>query len=137
MKLKVLADDKYQIVAVKDGETCPVEEFLTEGESSTEATRDGLFKMMLYVAEHGLGAMPSGWSSEANKSKRIYEFKRGSLRVFYFKGLGRQIAVCTSGVMKSGQKADKQAVNRAIAMREEYEKAAISNTIEVEDDETE
>lgn len=135
MRVKTLAEAAFHIVAVMDGEVCSAEVFLLDGEASTEASRLGLQQMLTYVAEHGFEKAPSSWTHEADKKKKIYEFSRGSLRLFYFKGDGKQIAVCSGGVVKKGQKANKAAVAAAAAQREAYFEATKSKTLEVIEDE--
>ena len=137
MYIKTIVDDNYQVVAVVVNGDCPVEQFLTDGEASTEAARSALLQMLDKVAELGLQTVPYKWSHEVNKREQIYEFIKGPLRLFYFKGEGRQIAVCTSGVRKSGQKADKAAVARAVKMRAAYFEAVQNKTLQVLSDETE
>lgn len=135
MKSKVLADARFRVVGVMDGDVCPAELFLSVGEESTKASRYGLFAMLQHVAKEGLQGIPSAWWHEANKSLGIYEFRKGNLRLFFFKGQRGEIAVCTSGVMKKGQKADTGAVERASRLRKQYETAIENNTYEVVDDE--
>lgn len=135
MKLKVLTQGEYEIVAVIDGDTCPAEEFLTEGPADTAATRAGLIDMLEHVAENGFQGVPSKWCHEANKQEQIYEFIKGPLRLFYFKGKGKQIAVCTGGARKKGNKADAGAVATAAGMRQAYLKAVEEDTLEIVSDE--
>jgi hypothetical protein len=135
LKLKVLAEAEYEIVAVMDGEVCPAEAFLTEGPADTAATRAGLIGMLQHVATNGFQGVPSKWSHEANKQEQVYEFIKGPLRLFYFKGKGKQIAVCTGGVRKKGDKADAGAVATAAGMRQAYMKAVEENTLEIVSDE--
>ena len=68
-------------------------------------------------------------SKFTNLSKDRYDF--------YFKGESRQIAVCTTGVRKSGKKADKAAIARAVKMRAAYFEAVQNKTLQVVSDETE
>ncbi|WP_138514571.1 type II toxin-antitoxin system RelE/ParE family toxin [Rhodoferax bucti] len=137
MKIKILAEDAYQVVGVMDGDLCPAENFLLHGDASTAAARGSLLEMIGYVAEHGLHGAPSAWFHEANKAEKIYEFIKGPLRLFFFKGEGNQVAICTTGVRKSGQKADKSSVSRAAKLRTTYFEARANNTCEVIDDEAE
>ena len=137
MKLKVLAEDAYQVVAVMDGDACPAEDFIAQGDAKTQAAREGLLEMIGHVAEHGLHGAPSTWFHEANKKEKIYEFVKGPLRLFFFKGEGNQVAVCTTGTRKSGQKADPACVNKAAKYRNRYFDAKANNTCEVIEDETE
>lgn len=135
MRLKLLFGDNYQVVGVMDGDACETETFLNTGEETTRASREGLLQILRHIANHGLQNSPTVWVREANKKERIYEFRKGDLRLFFFKGDGNQIAVCTSGVLKKGQKADKAAVNKAAALRKTYIAAVESQTIEVIEDE--
>lgn len=135
MLLKELFDDKYQILAVMEGDACPTEDFFDNGEASTQASRVGLAQMLEHVAAHGLQDIPPKWTHEASKDKGILEFIKGDLRLFFFKGQGRQITVCTVGALKKGQKADKASVNKSVKMKSDYFAAAQSNTIEVIKDE--
>lgn len=124
-------------MAVIDGDDCPAERFLLEGEDTTKSSRHGLVQMLEKVAEEGLQGVPAAWFHEADKSQQIYEFIKGSLRLFFFKGRNGQIAVCTAGVRKSGRKADKAAVARAARWRDDYFRAIESNAlIMVSDDGT-
>lgn len=135
MLLKALFDDRYQVVAVMDGHIAPALDFLLQGDSNTEASRLGLLDMLQRVAELGFQGVPTKWTHEANKKEQIYEFVKGDLRLFYFKGEGRQIAVCTGGTLKKGQKADKAKVAQASLLKEAYWAAVQSNTLQVANNE--
>lgn len=118
-----------------DGEDCPAEQFLLEGEAATEGARTGLVQILEFLAENGLAKASHAWLHEANKEEQIYEFIKGPLRLFFFKGSNGHIAVCTSGVRKNGRKADKAAVAAAAALRVEYEAAIKDQTLEIIEDE--
>lgn len=134
MRVKVLAQGRFRVVAVMEGESCPVEEFLSNGEATTFGSRVGLAEMLQHVANEGLANVPSAWTHEANKESSIYEFKKGPLRVFYFEGKNGDIAVCTSGIRKTGQKVDRQSVNRAVRAKDAYFDARRRDTLEVVSD---
>lgn len=129
MKLKQLACKHFEVVAVMEGDECPAESFLLDGEDSTEAYRLGLTDMLGEVAEKGLANVPQSWIHEASKKLKIYEFIKGPLRLFFFKGKNGQIAVCTTGVRKSGQKADSASVNKAAQLRDDYHEAFNNRTL--------
>ena len=139
MRLKALAaTDKFEIVAVMDGDLCLVEAFLNSDDKQTKSVRAGFFHMLVHIAEHGFQAIPSGWSHEASKELGIYELIKGNFRLFYFKGAGKQIAVCSEITRKSGRKADPASVQKAAIYKQEYFDAlAANNLILVDDDETE
>lgn len=137
MRVKVLVEAAYRIVGVMHNDSCPALNFLVQGEKSTEAARAGLLRMMAEVAARGLEGVPAGWHHEADKRHGVYEFIKGPLRLFFFKGSDGDIAVCTSGSRKSGNKADKAAVRRAIDLKTAYANALANKTYEVIDDENE
>ncbi|MES2611500.1 MAG: hypothetical protein V4679_14735 [Pseudomonadota bacterium] len=74
---------------------------------------------------------PAAWHHEASKKDKVYEFIKGPLRLFFFKGSNGQIAVCTSGVRKNGAKADKGSVKAAATLRDDYETAVKLDTLEI------
>lgn len=135
MQIQILFEDAFQVVAVMDGEDCPTLDWLLDAENSK--AKDGLRELLERVAEKGLADVPSAWFHEANKEEKIYEFIKGDLRLFFFKGANNQIAVCTGGVRKKGRKADKAAVRTAALWRAEYIAAVDAGTIEVIQDEDE
>jgi len=135
VRLKLLAEEDYTVVAVIANNDCPAEDFILKGEESTRAAREGLLLMLTQVAKVGLGGVSSKWFHEASKKSEIYEFIRGPLRLFFFKGIDGQIAVCTSGVRKTGRKADKAAVKKAGEMRKAYFEAVENQSLEVVEDE--
>lgn len=137
MKVLVLAEEAFRIVAVLDGDACPAVTFLTTGEKATESARIGLFEMIGHVADKGLQNVPSAWFHEVDKENGIYEFIKGPLRLFFFKGAGRDIAICTTGVRKSKQKVDKASVKKATGLKKAYAAALANQTYEVVEDETE
>lgn len=92
----------------------------------------GLIDMLETVAADGLQNVPHAWFHEANKQLKIYEFIKGPLRLFFFKGSGGQIAVCTCGVRKSGKKADPKAVKKAAKWRDDYYAALKNGTLILE-----
>jgi hypothetical protein len=118
-----------------DGDACAADDFLYEGEATTGAARVGLSVMLQHIADLGPQEVPPGWSHEANKRHGIYEFIKGPLRLFYFKGQGNTIAICTGGGRKKGKKADKALVAAAIREKQRYMQALNDNTYEeIEDD---
>jgi len=66
---------------------------------------------------------------EVNKPHKIYELIKGDLRLLFFKGSDDVIVVCTVGVLKKTQKADKSAMTRSIDWKNEYGTAHKTGTI--------
>jgi hypothetical protein len=128
LKVKVLFDDTYRILATMDGEDCPVEEFLVQGSDSAST---GLLTMLEVLANKGFDGVPPKWSHEANKAEKISQLVKGDFRLFFFKGEGRDIAVCVLAKKKTGQKADPQAVAKAVDAKARYAAAIATKTLEV------
>lgn len=134
MKLKPLYEgQKFRVVCISDGNSYPVEDFLSSDDENIQSYLDGLKEMIEFAAENGLAACSSKWLHEANKEERIYEFIKGPIRVFFFKGQAETIAVCTGYTRKSGKKADKSSVKFAVTKRKAYFKALQKGEIEFED----
>ncbi len=135
MKVQQVIADKYTVLGVMDKDQCPTVDFLLEREAQTQASRTGLLQMLEHVAAHGFAGIPAAWTHEVNKENGIYEFIKGPLRLLFFKGQGESIAVCTTGVRKKGQKADKAAVAQAIRAKDAYWLAITQGTLEIVEDE--
>lgn len=121
----------YRVVGAMDGDHCPAEAFLAEGPAQYFVARRGLSRWLEEVAKGGLEQLPAAASHEVNKRERIYEFIKGDLRLFYFKGKNGDVAVCCGGVVKKGQKADAQSVARAIRWKKAYEQAVKDGSYEL------
>lgn len=131
LKLKLLASDRFEILAVMDGVKCPAEDFIVRGEKSTGAHRTGLLKQLQRIAEYGFQGVPVAWLHEASKEEKIYELIKGPLRLFFFHGLGSQIVICVDGTRKKAGKADGASVSRAAKCRSAYLAAHANSTLEV------
>ena len=127
MKAKVLFEgEQFRVLATMEGDECPVEEFL--------AGNAGLRRMLEHVAAVGLEEVPTKWHHEASKQDKVSEFRKGDFRLFFFKGVGGDIAVCHEVVMKKRQKADKAAVERTAKKRAAYFKAVEQGNLEIVDE---
>ncbi|MBT9521909.1 MAG: type II toxin-antitoxin system RelE/ParE family toxin [Dechloromonas sp.] len=120
MNLKTLFEDQYKVLATTSGDSCPALEFLINGEDDTEAYRLSIIELLRTTAREGLHNLPAVVFKVANRENGIYEFKKGSIRLFFFRGNGQEIVVCTGGVRKKTQKADKQAIAKAIRAKSAY-----------------
>ena len=137
MRVKVIASSRYRLLATMDGDGCPAQEFILQGDANTRSWRMGLAKMLDVVSERGLANVPRAWCHEADKERGIYEFRKGALRLFFFKGQGNDIAVCTTGLRKDQSKADRPAVALADKLRNAYFAACKANQLEVLEDDAE
>ncbi|WP_343633647.1 hypothetical protein [Roseateles sp.] len=131
MRSKILVQGRYRVVGVMVGRRCPAEDFLATGEAANDASRRGLMTILMHVANNGLQGVPRNWTHEVNKQAGICEFIKGDLRLYFFKGSNGDIAVCTTGLFKKQQKADKASIAQALEWRQSYERAVRDGTYEV------
>ena len=133
LKVKRLFAERFEVVAILDGDRCPVEDFLNIGEKSTKAYREGLTFLLQHFAENGLQNVSSALVHEAGtKQQNVLQIVKGSLRLFFFHGSGRQIAVCVGGARKTGRRADKQLVAKVAAWRARYFHAVEQGQLETQ-----
>jgi hypothetical protein len=136
MKLKILAEDKYVISAIMDGDACPVEDALLEDDPAYGSYSVGLLDMLERVAKVGFEGFSSKQSHYINEDPKIFEFIRGPLRLIYFHGKDNNVVVSTEVVKKKSKKADKKVVKKAIQIRKDYFESIQNDTlIEIRDDE--
>jgi hypothetical protein len=125
---------RFKVLAVANGDKCAAHDFIFIGQKSTESTRDGLLVYLERMSELGFCEDTQALYKIARKDKdgNIFEFKKGDLRLFFFKGVGVEIIICTDGVMKKTNKADKHQVDRAMKLRDEYFEASKNSTLDYE-----
>ncbi|MBV5337873.1 MAG: hypothetical protein J0653_08125 [Deltaproteobacteria bacterium] len=133
MILRPLVSERYSILGVVENGACDADDFISAGEMSEDAWRSGLRTKLRFIAQNGFQNVPDKWSHEVNKPHHIYELVHGKLRLFYFKGVNGQIAICTGGTRKQGKKVDPQMVSKAIRMKQEYFAANDAGTLRTED----
>lgn len=105
------------------GEDCQALDFLFFGQASYQAFRDGLLVYIEAIEEFGLSDETNSFYKIAHrdaKSGHIFEFKKGDLRLFFFKGHGKDVVICTDGVIKKTNKVDSKKINAALRMRNDY-----------------
>ena len=131
MELKLLAKDKYRVAAVTASGECPAGDFLSDNalDKTYKANRDGLYALLERVSQDGLDDISSALCHEVDKNEKIFEFIKGKLRLFFFKGNGDLLVVCTTGLVKKTPKVDKKAVAKAITCKNQYLNAVKQNTL--------
>lgn len=134
MELTVISSDKYKVAAVSINGICPAMDFLENLESTYRSSGDGLLGLIDKVSRDGLADIPSVLCHEVDKNEKIFEFIKGKLRLFFFKGKGDLLVVCTSGTVKKTPKVNPQQVNKAIKCKHQYLKAVKENTLVIRED---
>ena len=121
-------------IADEDG-NCQVEQFLKEqldGGQINAATELLAFLDEMVYDEQG----PRRWIGtprchESVSEKQIYEFKQGRLRVHWFYGDGRCVAILARAVLKSTQQTPKPLAKQLQALKSKYEAAAKAGLIDI------
>lgn len=133
MEILVIFDAKYKITGVsKDGECDAINTLLEVAQGGQyQASVDGLIDLLERVSNDGLNNLSSKLTHFVDQEEKIYEFVKGDLRLFYFKGEGDFLVICTSATIKKTQKADKQHVKRAIKFKDEYFISVKNGTLKV------
>ena len=129
MELVVIETDKYTVTAVSKNGNCEVTDFLEGLEETYQASVDGLYALISLISKAGLQDVSAKLSHCVNEEEKIYEFIKGKLCLFYFKGKGDLLVVCTGGVIKKTQKVDERQVARAVAFKKQYLQSVKDGTI--------
>lgn len=129
MELTVIVSDKYIVAAISNNGACETIDFLRDVEKTYKASADGLFDILNRVSANGLEPLPDSLSHLVDKKEKIYEFIKGNLRLFYFRGQNNLLVICTSVTIKKTQKVDKKQVDLAIRRKLEYLQSVKDGTI--------
>ena len=129
MELTVIVSDKYIVAAISNNGACETIDFLRDVEKTYKASADGLFDILNRVSTNGLEPLPDSLSHLVDRKEKIYEFIKGHLRLFYFKGHDNLLVICTSVAIKKTQKVDKKQVDLAVRLKLEYLQSVKDGTI--------
>ncbi len=116
----VLAEGQYKVVAMEKGTSFPAHDFLLDDQVGFDSNRQALVQLLSRVAEDGLDGLPTALCHQADKKHGIYEFIKGRLRLYFFRGVNGDIAVCTAGTVKKTQKVDRAMIDAAARMKADY-----------------
>ena len=131
LRLFALASGHFPVCAVlsvdKGTFDCEVLHQLRLLERTRRAAVKGLKVQWQRFAQAGHGAQ-LGDSLKRVDPRGIWEFCRGDLRAIGFSDDGRIFLISTV-LMKQTQKVDRQAVEKAVRVRDEYLRAKVSNQL--------
>lgn len=134
MRLLALEKSQWTVAAVVGSRAsrveCEVLQFLSGQEARNQAHARGMRVLFQRYARGGRRLLTIDLLHHADQNEGILEFRKGGLRVFCFEDADRRLIVLTTGCIKKGNKADKKAVGKAIALKKEYLAAAKSGDIE-------
>ena len=129
MKLKIHFAHRWQITSPmeQDGRS-QVEIFMDEVGPGFEANLNGLIIMMERHSKLGPEAFNTAQCHYVDQGAKIYEYIKGRLRFFWFED-EEKIIVCTHGIVKKSQKTPRREIQRAIRVKENYEKSKALNCL--------
>lgn len=90
--------------------------------------------MMDQHAQHGAESFNTKQCHYVDQEAKIYEYRKGRLRLFWFEDAGRVI-ICTHGIVKKTQKTPGKEVSKAKRIQREYFEAKAISGIEIEEEE--
>lgn len=132
MKLQILATDKYTVTAIVDernGESCPLVDFLQELPAKYQGSVNGVINLIERIAQDGLDPLSSKQCHCVDSNYKIHELIKGDLRVFFFKGHCDMIVIATHGIIKKTQKTKASDKNMAVKYKQQYHAAHDDNKI--------
>lgn len=126
--------DGWRLYAISDKDgTCQVEQFICDhakGQyAAAVAELVAFFDTIMLDPAGPLKWIGSPRAKESVANERIFEFKIGQLRVHWFYGKERQVAILACGVLKKGMKTPKPLAKQLKSLKLDYEKAVAAGEI--------
>ncbi len=119
----------WTLYAIADSNgTCQIEDFLHQqmvgGHRQAAAELLAWMEEMVFDAQGPRRWIGSKRCHESVSGKQIYEFKQGSLRMHWFYGHGKCVAVLARAVTKQSNATPKPLAKELVALKQAYELAA-------------
>jgi hypothetical protein len=121
LRLLILERRRYTVATLGDDDrdSAPVLDFLREQPRHQQASARGFYPLFRRYAQLGRAGLTEDQFHLANQAEKIWEFRKGSLRVFGFEDDGALI-VLTHGIVKKSQKAKASEIAVAARARDRY-----------------
>lgn len=134
MKLLSLEKGKFHITAYVDEsgdeDCCPITEFLEEAEGSNyEKHANGLMVLLERFAEHGHEIFNDKQCHYIDKNNKIWQLRKGSLRLLWFYGGKNRVIVCSHAFIKKSQKTPPKEKAKAIKLKSDFESLTVDPAI--------
>jgi hypothetical protein len=125
---------QWQLFAIADENgNCSVKDVLQEqlrgGDVKAAQGLLGFLDNMVFDAKGPQRWIGTKRCHESVAGKQIYEFKQGSLRVHWFYGQGRCIAILARAVTKKSNATPKELAKQLVHLKSTYEEAAAQGRI--------
>ncbi|RRV26754.1 hypothetical protein EGJ23_12070 [Pseudomonas sp. o96-267] len=134
MNLKVLLSGKWTILTpTKQNGLSELEEFIAGLGSNFEASLAGVFTMMEQHCSYGPEHFNSSQCHYVDQKEQIYQYSKGRIRVFWFED-DDKVVICTHGLLKKTQKTPRQEIQRAIKVKERYNRAKQNGSLSIGED---
>lgn len=140
IKVVEIGSERYRVLAEasdrKGRVECSLLTFLNEyyEKKQYRGSAAGMFKLIEMFAEGGGSALTTEQSHYVDKDNKIYQLKKGDLRVLYFYANEKDIVICSHGFLKTTRKAEKKEVDKAIRLQSSYLESGRLDYLDLDDD---
>lgn len=110
-------------------------DFIKNQPAQYRKSAKGLPALFKRYADNGREQLTLDNFHEANKQEKIWEFIKGSLRIYCFIDEGDRIVLLSHGIVKKAKAAKRADINRAVSLRDDYLNAKAKGTLEIITDE--
>ncbi len=120
------------LAPIADDGCCELEAQLAafEQDKKRKASVIGFYALWVRIPRHGPRALGTDFYHCVDSNEGIYEFIKGSLRLLCFEADGAMV-VCSHVFLKQSQKTPAREKKRAIAIKQQYQKAVAKGSIEI------
>lgn len=116
----------WQFFAIgRNNDQCELLEFLSSFPEKTQEHKAAsaliaVIKRLQYEISGPMALKGTPYCHEAISGQQVYEFRKMSLRLYWFYGVGEKIIICAYGIEKRHPKTSKEDRKRLIELRNMY-----------------
>lgn len=135
MRLLILAKGSRSVAAPLDDANgaCPVLDFLHTQPPNRQASAKGFAALFRRYAQLGRAGLTEDQFHLANREEKIWEFRKGALRLFCFEDGDGGLVILTHGAPKESQKVKASEIRTAVEARRRYLSAKAGGQLTLED----
>lgn len=113
--------------------TCPVLTFLHTQPPNRQASAKGFPALFRRYAQLGRAGLTEDQFHLANREEKIWEFRKGALRVFCFEDGDGRLIILTHGAAKASQKVKASDIKTATEVKRRYLSAKAGGHLTLQD----